>query len=157
MNWRELREKNVSVVGELFDRVRRSGMAHRDDRGALVRIARNPGCEAGGLASVDQALGKRDVPGSNHLDAHVVDDILTPERRVNGGQRRGPELEAAGIRVIAEFAGIEAELVLGGEPAGDSRLKGRNQIFAHVEVREPRASTEPLERAGGIEVDAGRR
>jgi len=115
-------------------------VAHRDDRRALIRLARDAGCEAGGLTTLDQSFRQHRVPGANRLGPHFVDDVLPAERRVDRGESGSPELEAARIRVISEFAGVEAKLVLGGEPACDPWLKGRDQVLPHVEIREPRAS-----------------
>ena len=80
-------------------------------------------------------VNQRTVARRDLAHPHLVDDLLSPERRVHRRQGGGAHLEAARVVVELELADVEAKLVSRGEPTRDAGLELVDEVAANVEVR----------------------
>src|SRR5256885_738048 len=127
---------------------------HYDGRTILgARSYRGP--EAVLPRPCDQVLGERRRHPANVRDPDFVDVIEASELRIDRRQRRCAELEAPGVVVQLEYAGVEGELVLVAEPPGDRRREPPSELVADVQQHDPRPTEQPLEPTRGEKVHAG--
>src|SRR5207245_3565517 len=97
----------------------------------------------------DQVFRERSRHPANRGDADFVDVIEAPELRVDRRERRRPELETPRVVVQLERAGVEGELVLVTEPAGNSGSEPPCDLITNVQQDDPRPTEQPLEPARG--------
>jgi len=109
--------------GEMSHARRRVGRGEHHDRRTILGAGSHLGLEAERPRPRDQVLREGRRYPANGRDADLVDVIEAPELRIDRRQRRCPELEAPGVVVQLERAGVEGELVLVAEPPGDGRCE----------------------------------
>src|SRR2546427_477057 len=126
----------------------RVGRREHHNRRAILRAGRHLGLEAVFARPRNQVLGERRGHAANGRDADLVDVIEAPELGVDRRQRRCPELEAPGVVVQLERAGVEGELVLVPEPPGNGRCEPPRELVTNVQQHDPRPAEQPLEPAG---------
>ena len=113
--------------------------------------------ETAGLCRRDQILGQRARDLADGCRAGRLEDIEPAQLCVHRQQRRRAALEASGVVVRREVRRVEGELVAVCEPPGRSGAQFVRAVAPGVEEADTRASQQPLEPAGTVEIDAQRR
>jgi hypothetical protein len=142
-------------LGEMGDGARWIGVLHHYDGGPVSGVRGYGEAKAGIMAPCQKLIRECPVPSFDGLHAHLIDDLLTPQSGMDGGEGRGPHLESSGIVVGLKITDVEIEGVPCAEPAGNPGVQLGDQPGTDLEVRESGAAAKPFQRPRRIEIHTG--
>ena len=142
--------------GEMRNRISGPPVPYQNDRRTRLPPVAHTKRKPRSATPFHEPLRECHVLRANRRHPDLVHDLLPAQRGMHGGKRGSAQFEAPCVLVVAEITGIELELILGGEPAGNGGFEFWNEGVADVEVGQAGPAAEPLERPRGIEVDACR-
>src|SRR6266481_8292719 len=119
-------------------------------------MGREPDSGFGTPVYEDEARGLAFGFLADFLDANFVNNSQAGTRRLDRGNVRSSVHEPAWGIGVANGAGCELKRILVREPSGELRFQLLAEIWADVEIGNPRTAAEPLEKASAGEVGVER-